>query len=205
MRLFISIVLFMVFAPHLKLHAQSDNLQKLVDYMTGSFNSAEQAKADSSYFEISLHMQPIWTDRKQGHWLYVEQAASSTPDKPYRQRVYQVEQITKDVFKSNVYLIPEENRFVGGWKDPKIFNAITQKDLQIKTGCAVILQLDKDGNFTGGTEGKDCESNLRGAKYATSRVTVTKDTLISWDQGFDASDKQVWGATKGGYYFKKIK
>ncbi len=173
--------------------------------MTGSFSSSAQAKTDSAFFDISLHMQPIWTDRKQGYWLYVEQAASSTPDKPYRQRVYHVEQITKNVFKSSVYLIRDEKRFVGQWRNPEAFNAITQQDLELKSGCAVILQMDMDGNFAGGTEGQGCESNLRGAQYATSKVTVTKDALISWDQGFDSSGKQVWGAVKGGYYFKKVK
>ena len=57
--------------------------------------------------------------------------------------------------------------------------------------------------YAGGTDGKSCPSDLRGAKYATTKITMKKGELISWDQGFDANDKQVWGATKGGYIFIK--
>jgi len=35
------------------------------------------------------------------------------------------------------------------------------------------------------------------------KLSLKKGELISWDQGFDANDKQVWGATKGGYIFIK--
>jgi hypothetical protein len=34
---------------------------------------------------------------------------------------------------------------------------------------------------------------------------LTKDGMESWDQGWDAEGQQVWGATKGGYRFDKIK
>jgi hypothetical protein len=46
---------------------------------------------------------------------------------------------------------------------------------------------------------------LRGASFANSIVTVTQNEILSWDQGFDKEGKQVWGATKGGYRFIKMK
>jgi len=69
----------------------------------------------------------------------------------------------------------------------------------------VILRKTADGVFEGSTVGKGCASELRGASYATSEVRITPEQLLSWDRGFDAQGKQVWGATKGGYVFKKIK
>ena len=70
---------------------QSD-IDVLVNLMTGSFNSGAQAASDSDYYDISLHMYPIWEDRKGEHWLYVEQAVTAAPERPYRQRVYKVEE-----------------------------------------------------------------------------------------------------------------
>jgi hypothetical protein len=32
---------------------------------------------------------------------------------------------------------------------------------------------------------------------------VTANEITSWDRGFDSAGKQVWGATKGPYQFKK--
>ena len=31
------------------------------------------------------------------------------------------------------------------------------------------------------------------------------DRLLSWDRGFDAAGKQVWGAEKGPYEFLRVK
>ena len=57
--------------------------------------------------------------------------------------------------------------------------------------------------WTGSTAGKECGSDLRGASYATSEVTISSSTLESWDRGYDAADKQVWGAEKGPYIFAR--
>ena len=46
-----------------------------------------------------------------------------------------------------------------------------------------------------------CASDLRGAAYATSEVTITPQFVLSWDRGFDNTGKQVWGATEGPYVF----
>ena len=62
-----------------------------------------------------------------------------------------------------------------------------------------------DSLFIGGTDEKNCASKLRGASYATSEVKISDSYLYSWDRGFDKEGKQVWGAQKGGYYFKRVK
>jgi hypothetical protein len=67
--------------------AQETSLLVAVAWMTGSFSSAEQAAADTNYFDIRLEIVPIWTTRADGHWLYVEQAAAGYLERPYRQRV----------------------------------------------------------------------------------------------------------------------
>jgi hypothetical protein len=59
--------------------------------------------------------------------------------------------------------------------------------------------------FIGGTVGNDCASALAGATYATSEVTIGPEEIITWDKGFDADGNQVWGASKGGYVFKRVK
>ncbi len=178
--------------------AQLDALQKL---MTGSFDSADQAAQDSSYYAISLHMYPIWEGK--GHWLYVEQALASRQEQPYRQRVYQLEQVGPNRFASKVYKLENEKDYIGKWREPVFFDRIQPSDLIERTGCAVFLERQSNGQYVGETNAKDCESSLRGAAYATSKVSIKTGMIESWDQGFDANDQQVWGATKGGYIFKQ--
>ena len=69
----------------------------------------------------------------------------------------------------------------------------------------MILSKTPVGTFTGSTEKGTCVSSRRGAAYATSEVILSQDQMISWDRGFDEKGQQVWGATRGGYIFKKVK
>jgi hypothetical protein len=71
-------------------HAAPDTAE-LAALLSGYFNSAAQAQADKSYFNIELRVVPIWSARADGPWLYVEQADANTPAKPYRQRAYRLE------------------------------------------------------------------------------------------------------------------
>ncbi|GAB4406524.1 MAG: chromophore lyase CpcT/CpeT [Bacteroidia bacterium] len=179
-------------------------LAKLADYMQGSFSSAAQAAADSNYFDISLHMYPIWQTKYPGqHWLYVEQAMTTLQDRPYRQRIYQLVADGDSVYRSLVYTLPSEAAFVGKWREPAAFDTLSAESLTLREGCEVYLVQVADTLFTGNTQRGTCESNLRGAAYATSEVRITPGRIESWDQGFDSTGVQVWGATGGGYVFVK--
>jgi len=189
-------------ATHAEDHAELD---RLASCMIGSFDSRAQAALDPDYREITLHMAPVFTERTDGHWLYVEQAVASAADKPYRQRVYRVHEAA-DGFVSDVYMLPGDPlRFTGTWRDASLFQGVTVESLAQKDGCSIHLKAQPDGSFAGSTDGAMCPSELRGATYATSKVTITASLLESWDQGFDASGKQVWGAEKGPYQFVKQK
>jgi CpeT protein len=183
--------------------ATTQDLNQLVQFMSGSFSSHAQSVRDSDFFDIRLHIVPIWKNDKDNHWLYVEQATASAESKPYRQRVYKVEQEASGGFKSIVYTLPDPATWAGKFKTPEAFEKLKPEALSLREGCTVYLTKQKDGTFAGATQGIGCESTLREAKYASSKVIITKTELRSWDQGFNEKGEQVWGATKGGYEFVK--
>jgi hypothetical protein len=181
----------------------SPALRTLAEQMAGSFSSAQQAQADTCYFDIRLRMAPIWLDRTDGYWFYVEQAMAAHQDRPYRQRVYHLVARGPDLFESSVFTVAGPLRFAGAWKEPRPLAALVPDSLQERDGCSIILRQRPGGVFSGSTIGRDCPSELRGASYATSEVVILPGRLESWDRGFDAAGSQVWGATKGGYVFVK--
>jgi hypothetical protein len=183
-------------------YAQRD-VEALLDYMTGSFSSEEQAKMDTNYFNIELEMVQIWKDRTDGPWIYIEQAVAESKDKPYRQRVYQLIKRSDGKIESIVYTIPDPLRFSGDYKKEFPLLRLTSDSLTLKEGCEVVLYQADEGYFKGSTVDKNCSSDLRGAKYASSEVIIDKDKMISWDRGYDKDGNQVWGASAGGYIFKK--
>ncbi|XLS28453.1 chromophore lyase CpcT/CpeT [Flavobacteriaceae bacterium M23B6Z8] len=181
---------------------QEDPIEELFSLMQGSFNSEAQSIADSTYFNISLHMYPIWKDK--GYWLYVEQALNEKQDQPYRQRIYELNKENDSVFTSTIYTLPNDSLYVGKWKDPSFFDNLPIDSILERKGCEVYLRRIGDTIYTGATKPKSCESSLRGASYATSDVAIYPGKIVSWDRGFDTEGNQVWGAEKGGYIFLKV-
>lgn len=183
-----------------------EDFQELINRMEGTFDTQEQASKDKDYFNIVLHMKRIWKDRKasrNGYWLYVEQAVATATDKPYRQRIYHIFRKDNETLVSQVFELESPLRFAGAWEDESKLRRLTKDSLSSRVGCDIFLQMNEDGDFWGSTEGKNCISTLKGATYATSEVVIYPNMMVSWDRGWDVNDKQVWGAEKGGYRFRK--
>lgn len=198
-----SVAVAIVLAAARPVKVGADGPGRLLQWMSGSFSSHAQSLADTSYFDIRLEMKPIWTDRKDGAWLYVEQAAAAALARPYRQRIYHVT-VEGDVYRSAVLELPSPLRFAGAWQNPALLASLTPDSLVAREGCAVMLRAEGDSAFVGETPGHECLSNLRGAVYATSKVRITARGITSWDQGWDAEGRQVWGAEKGPYRFDRV-
>jgi CpeT protein len=77
---------------------------------------------------------------------------------------------------------------------------ITPDPLMLKDGCEVVLYMTDNGYFAGGTVDKNCQSDLRGASYATSTVLIYKDKLISRDRGLMKTAIRL-GFDKGKLHF----
>ncbi|MEZ4689756.1 MAG: CpcT/CpeT family chromophore lyase [Ignavibacteria bacterium] len=53
-------------------------------------------------------------------------------------------------------------------KEENPLSELTPDSLTLRDGCAVTLTMMEYGVYEGSTTGDNCESDLRGAKYATS-------------------------------------
>lgn len=178
--------------------------KELANFLIGYFTSAEQAKNDKDFFNIELRIVPVWPDRADGPWMYVEQADAKTPEKPYRQRLYRLE-MQGEKYVSHIYTLKGDPlRFASDWKKPIPLGSASPADIEERKGCAVIMTRNSAGNYVGATAERACSSDLRGASYASSIVDVSPTLLNSWDQGYNADGKQVWGSTKGPYMFVKV-
>lgn len=184
--------------------SSGDPFSLLREWMSGSFSSELQSQSDSDFFHILLRMEPVqhWNTDPSVYYLYVEQAVASSASKPYRQRIYRVVQENPDDFTSYIYQLPSPGRFVGLNGSDPLFGRITPDSLELKQGCEVSLHFDRSRRiFSGQTGNRTCPSERQGASWATSEVVLSHEEMISWDRGWNAEGKQVWGAVKGGYRF----
>lgn len=181
------------------------NLQLAMEMLTGSFSSHDQSIVDTSYYDVRLEMVEIWKHRSDGRWIYVEQAIAENLNKPYRQRVYKLTEQEDGSVRSRIFSVPNPQRFIGDYENHTLLALLSPDSLIAHEGCDVILIKITNTTFKGSTDEGKCVSNRSGAAYTTSEVILTDDKMISWDRGFDENGRQVWGATKGGYVFKKVK
>lgn len=202
--------MFFILLVHMaaQVHAQDvrlrkDDLKDLADRMTGIFSCFDQSARDSAYRGIILHIKPIWKTRADGYWFYAEEATVQHLQQPSRQMVYHVYQQDNYTLVSKVYELRNPEQFVTAWKDENKLYQLTEDALIEAQGCGVYLHKNKQGDFIGASNGKQCLSTFRGATYSTSEVTFYKDRLLSWERGWDASGKQIWGAEKTGNIFIK--
>ncbi len=186
-------------------NSENENgIEFLATLMEGSFSSQEQSLKDTNYFDIRLHMKRIWKDRTDGIWFYVEQASALKLDKPYRQRVYHLTKTDENTYESSVFTYENPLNYAGDWKKDYPLAGLNPDKLSRRDGCSVFLKKNGEEGFSGSTMGTSCESDLKGAKYATSEVVITKNGMVSWDRGFNEKGEQVWGAETSGYIFKRV-
>lgn len=185
--------------------AQTSTLKKLSRWMSGSFSSYQQHISDTdNYYHIKLDIIPIWTERKDGKWFYVEQALAGYENKPYRQRVYHLWENKWGEYVSSIYKFPSPLNYAQNWQ--KFELEMSPQKCRLKEGCDVVLNFDYDTYcFVGGTKVGTCSSRRSGSSYATAEVKIYKNELYSWDRGFNDKGEYVWGAEKSGYIFLKEK
>jgi hypothetical protein len=196
------IITCFILTPLLGVSQFNKELKTVGKMMQGKFSSEKQSNADSAFFDIRLSIIPIWDERTDAIWMYVEQAVSSKIDKPYRQRIYKLTQLSDGSFESAVFTLKDPLRFAG---KVELLKGLNPDSLELREGCSVFLKKSGKKSYEGGTGNKTCPSDMRGAAYASSIVTLNTKMLLSWDRGFDRSDKQVWGAEKGGYKFLRVR
>lgn len=181
-----------------------NDVAELARWMSGTFSShAQSQEQPADFLDIRLVMTPIWSERTDGAWLYVEQAAASSVERPYRQRVYHLTQRYDGAIVSDVFTLPGDAlRFAGAWMRADGFAGLSPSQLEPRTGCSITLRRE-GGSWVGATDGTSCPSEREGASYATSEAVVRPHSIESWDRGYDAQGAQVWGSSAGPYRFAK--
>lgn len=178
-------------------------VEEVAALLSGTFDSKAQAEADPKTWKaVRLVAVRVPRGRLGDPVLYVEQAPLATPDKPYRQRFYRLEETADGGVISRVFEPKDKLAVSGKWRDPSDLALFGEADVVERVGCAVRLKRTPEG-WSGGTEGKNCPSALAGARYAESDVRLSPGRLETWDRGFDVNDAQVWGSEKRPYEFER--
>ena len=134
--------------------------------------------------------------------LYQEQALLKDLTKPYRQRFLQlsVSPLSQTV-RSLSFRPATPSIWTGLCTKPAGDRAVPPTGLGTPV-CSVLLKRSGD-SYIGTTPVDGCPVNFRGAVRMTNHIILHKAGMDTWDRGFDAVGKQVWGAQGESYQFRR--
>lgn len=171
--------------------------------LTGEMTTAAQAARDREYYPIHFSSCSVTVagDSSDSVFLYVEQAVEMARERPYRQRIYEIRALASGEVESVIHRLENEGLFVG-------FCARAERTLPaaavLPAECSVTLRRVGEFRYLGQTPEGGCASTFQGAVKTTSEVELFSEGVNSWDRGWDAEGRQVWGPAGGAYEFRRV-
>lgn len=180
-----------------------EKVDRLADWLSGSFENATQADADPTFARLSLNACRVWPDRTDGRWIYVEEAPEGDLDRPTRQEMRRIRIDDQATLVSEVFAFPAGSTpSAGSWRRPENLDAVDPFLLLPNEGCTIHLTSTED-LFRGETRGRGCQAPGRDATYVTSDVVISATKISSWERGFTDLGVQVSGSQKGPFLFER--
>lgn len=171
------------------------DMDRLHEWLTGQFESRRGAKESPR----RMLARSIREDEA-GHWIYVVQWRVGD-GQPERQFVYHLVNPDEGVIALDLYSVlqpPEQPTD----PTPASLAAIGPGDLQRRKGCRILLSTD-GLSYAGGTRGRDCPADYRGATRISIELTVRENEVREWLQGYDAEGDRLWNAEDFGRIYRR--
>ncbi|OLP16292.1 hypothetical protein BST81_22080 [Leptolyngbya sp. 'hensonii'] len=188
--------------------SMGQQVEEVVSFLVGTMDTSAQAAVNSEVSNVKLVACQVNLDeipaarRSPVFFLYQEQFLVSRPGKPYRQRFLQLAPAFDGRSVESLAFKPKDlPRWVGFCDRPLMERKVSWPDIGTPV-CSVFLK--KSGSaYWGRTPADGCPAQYKGAVRITNRVLLTAEGMETWDRGFDAAGKQVWGAGTESYKFKR--
>ncbi|XP_042503210.1 chromophore lyase CRL, chloroplastic-like [Macadamia integrifolia] len=188
-----------------------DHARIVADSLSGEKFSRDQASRDpDNYFNLRMLTCPA-ADMDGSKVLYMEQAFSRTPQKPFRQRFYTVKPCPKEMkcdVELSSYAIRDAEEYKNFCDRPKDQRPLPEEVIgdiaeHLTTVYLKRCERGKRCLYEGSTPPGGFPNSWSGATYCTSELSVLKNGEIHpLDRGYDDDGNQVWGVKGGPYEFK---
>lgn len=182
-------------------------LDELAVLSTGSFTTIEQSAADDRYGVAEAEIVRIWPTRRDGLWLYQEQAyLGDRPDaldpgakeRPYFMRVIHSAEVSPGVVRRTVHKLKAAEAVRGAWREAVPLADVSPEDLGMSE-CTIIAERIARGFWR--SQSEQCPNAHKDADYALSISLLTEGRYANWDRGLKRDGTHVWGPETGGYIF----
>lgn len=183
-----------------------EQVNDVVNRLSGVMDTSAQAAANSKAPNVRMTTCKISLSDASPEantvYLYQEQALSAKLASPYRQRFLQISPSTySQTIRSRSFRPADSKAWIGLCNQPEAARAVKLSDLG-KPVCNVFLKRSGD-DYAGRTPIDGCPAHVRGAVRITNQIMLHPSGMDTWDRGYGADGKQVWGAKAESYQFRK--
>lgn len=181
---------------------EHSDIERYVEWLDGSFSSYQQSIEEPYFSHVVVDHRFIRHDQL-GFWFYVQQGLFS--DQPYRKRVYIVFQKNDTTIVTKSYRINDgANIHIKNKNIHTELSNITLDSLTYMPDCDSHIRMGINGYFYGSLANENCPGGTyNGATHTTSVFRVYPQMIVSWERGW-RGDEQLWGSSRGYYYFRRV-
>jgi hypothetical protein len=181
---------------------KSENTALLREWLGGIHQSTNDI-IQGRRVNIGLQILPIWQDRIDGEWLYIESRIVDSPNKPFRQRILQLVATPNGLIRLYSYTIPRASDFAGAYYFPQVLASLTQSQLSISNNCELLIELKVTSTFVGETDADSCLSR-KGRALLTTFFAVSEVNISFLDGGYDKFGNLLPGRLEEPVTFLKL-
>ena len=181
---FITLLLILVSSYAQAALFKSDNTKLLQTWLSGVHHSGYN-QINGKDISISLQVLPIWRDRIDGEWLYMESSVVDSRGKPFWQRVLQLVESVNGAIRLYSYSIPRASDFTGSYYDPRILASLAPSQLSLTSGCDIVLALNATRTFVGETDPNSCRNRSQSTPPAANFFAISEFNISFVDNSYD--------------------
>jgi len=195
-------------APSEARNSLEQQVENIASRLEGVMDTAEQSASNPKVSNVRMvTCRMLLTSDEpvpSGILLYQEQAIAGKLAQPYRQRFLQ---LAPSPYSQTVRSLAFKPANAAAWVNvcdkPLGDRRLKSNDLG-RPVCSVFLK-PSGLDYVGNTPVDGCPANIRGAVRITNHIVLHQTGMDTWDRGYDANGKQVWGARSESYQFRKRK
>lgn len=176
----------------------------------GHFSNKKQVEAGttSEPWQEFIVM-PIFQDRPNEFWVYLEFFSPELIEFPIDQRIEQYVQISRDTFRMEVYYIKNPEKYINAWKFDKFPDTDIREDLVRGDGCDLIIahQDNKPGTYrTVPPEEFTCEmlTAQGAARYVDLSFELSDNQYLMWFHFYTSKGEHLKKSAKNGLEFRRV-
>lgn len=136
-------------------------LSRLRDMLTGEFRSGGEVQLKQGKDIVLLKSKPIWHDRTDGYWVYVEQFPLSDDKNPVVQTVLHFYRSGNQAIVCQPYELKEPSQYAGATNQQSILRKISYTDLKKGELCGIDFQKQAGDGFIGKTTEAYCNDMIK--------------------------------------------